>query len=242
MSKFDKSRWAESDFSQGYRDEADAYLPYRRTFIEMTTLFYEHFLSQNTGNKVLDLGCGDGFFIEELLKADTQINAVLIDGSQEIMTAAKERLTNHENIQLIQATFQELLTDKPIPEDFDFIFSSLAVHHLTLNEKIQLYNFIHDHLKPGGCFINFDVVLAPTDDLESWYASIWSKWIECQVDLKNRKKLMEIPQLYKDNLDNTPDTLKSQIEALEKIGFQNVDCYFKYGIFSLFGGNKRILT
>ena len=53
---------------------------------------------------------------------------------------------------------------------------------------------------------------------------------------------MEIPQLYKDNLDNTPDTLKSQIEALEKIGFQNVDCYFKYGIFSLFGGNKRILT
>ncbi|MHC5214146.1 MAG: class I SAM-dependent methyltransferase, partial [Planctomycetota bacterium] len=187
MSKFDKSRWAESDFSQGYRDEADAYLPYRRTFIEMTTLFYEHFLSQNTGNKVLDLGCGDGFFIEELLKADTQINAVLIDGSQEMMTAAKERLTNHENIQLIQATFQELLTDKPIPEDFDFIFSSLAVHHLTLNEKIQLYNFIHDHLKPGGCFINFDVVLAPTDDLESWYASIWSKWIECQVDLKNRK-------------------------------------------------------
>ena len=242
MSKFDESRWAESDFSQEYRDEADAYLPYRRIFIEMTKLFYKHFLPQNTGNKVLDLGCGDGFFIEEMLKADSQINAVLIDGSQEMLSAAKERLKNHEKIQLIQATFQELLTDKPITDDFDFIFSSLAIHHLTLNEKIQLYNFIYDHLKPGGCFINFDVVLAPTDDLESWYASIWSEWIQSQVDLKNQKKLMEIPQLYKDNVDNTPDTLKSQIEALEEIGFQNVDCYFKYGIFSLFGGNKRTLT
>lgn len=39
-------------------------------------------------------------------------------------------------------------------------------------------------------------------------------------------------------LDNLPDTLDAQLESLEKVGFKDVDCYFKYGIFSVFGGFK----
>ncbi len=40
------------------------------------------------------------------------------------------------------------------------------------------------------------------------------------------------------NPDNIPDTLESQLEALKDIGFNNVDCFYKYGIFALFGGSR----
>lgn len=52
------------------------------------------------------------------------------------------------------------------------------------------------------------------------------------------EKLLGIPDQYKGNPDNIPETLGSQLQALEQIGFKEVDCYFKHGIFSLFGGFK----
>ena len=31
---------------------------------------------------------------------------------------------------------------------------------------------------------------------------------------------------------------EDQINALKEIGFREVDCYYKYGIFAVFGGRK----
>jgi hypothetical protein len=49
---------------------------------------------------------------------------------------------------------------------------------------------------------------------------------------------LPVPQKYKNNADNTPDPLRPQLKAFEKIGFRNVDRYYKYGIFAMFGGSK----
>ena len=35
-----------------------------------------------------------------------------------------------------------------------------------------------------------------------------------------------------------PELLAEFFNAMEKIGFKNVDCYYKYGIFTMFGGKK----
>ena len=85
MSKFEKSRWADSEFSQNYRDEANVYLPLRRQFIEITKSLYAHFIDANIEASVLDLGCGDGLFIEELLKSSSPARVTLIDGSAEML-------------------------------------------------------------------------------------------------------------------------------------------------------------
>ncbi|MCJ7604359.1 MAG: hypothetical protein MUO63_23005, partial [Desulfobulbaceae bacterium] len=68
--------------------------------------------------------------------------------------------------------------------------------------------------------------------------SLWQQGIENHPDQERRKELLGIPHQYKENPNNIPDTLESQLEVLEKIGFREVDCYCKYGIFSLFGGCK----
>jgi len=238
MAKFEKSRWADSQFSKNYRDDADIYLPFRHQFVEITILFYKHFLSHKAGNKILDLGCGDGLFIQELLKSYSPEEVVLVDGSQEMLNAAKGRLKDHPNIRYLQGSFQELLAKDPLPKDFDFIYSSLAIHHLSFEEKKDLYAYVFNHLSSGGYFVHYDVVLPPSDGLEKWYLSLWKQWIKEHLAYEDRKELLSITEQYKGNPDNTPDTLESQMEAMKKIGFKNVDCFFKYGIFALFGGDK----
>jgi tRNA (cmo5U34)-methyltransferase len=238
MSKFEKSQWADSEFSKNYRDDAEIYLPYRNKFIEITKSIYDQFISINLKAKVLDLGCGDGLFIQELLKSFTPSEVVLIDGSIEMLEAAKTRLMDYRNISYTQSKFQDLLVNDSLTGTFDFIYSSLAIHHLHSVEKKNLYEYIYRHLSPGGYFINYDVVLPPTDELEKLYLSLWSQWIIEYPEKERRHKLIGIPKQYKENFDNIPDTLESQLETLKVVGFKQVDCYFKYGIFSLFGGHK----
>jgi len=238
MVKFKKTRWAESEFAKNYRDDADIYLPFRRQFIETTKSIYSYFNdSKSTEAKILDLGCGDGFFIQEFLKSFSSVSITLVDGSSEMLEAAKKRLDNNTNINFINSSFQELLKKKLLKGNYNFIFSSLAIHHLTFEEKKQLYRYIYKLLSKGGFFFNYDVVVHPSKKTEKYYLSLWRQWIE-EHPSEESKMLLGIPEQYKKNKDNIPDTLKLQLDALEKIGFKDVDCYFKYGLFALFGGFK----
>ncbi|MBN2514975.1 MAG: hypothetical protein JXC33_02965 [Deltaproteobacteria bacterium] len=80
MSKFEKSQWADSKVSNNYGDKANIHLPFRSLLIEIIKLFYNHLISQNTEAKILDLHCGDGIFIGELLKSFSPAKVVLVDG------------------------------------------------------------------------------------------------------------------------------------------------------------------
>jgi tRNA (cmo5U34)-methyltransferase len=238
MSDFDSSQWTDSEFSQEYRTYANDYLPDRFKLIEIVISFFRHFLHEVNAPRVLDLGCGDGLVMHELLKGDDSIRATLVDGFSEMLESAKKRLVDFDIVQFVQATFQDLLEDDRLPSNFDFIFSSFAIHHLEMEEKKALYGYIYHHLNTDGFFLNLDVVLAPYQDLEEWYLSLWREWIHANVDNSKQADLLPIPQQYKENPDNFPDTLSTQLEALQTIGFKNVDCFYKYGIFTLFGGKR----
>lgn len=238
LPQFEESRWADRGFSQKYRDDADAYLPFRSQFIQAVKSFYAYFFSANPETSILDLGCGDGLFIQELLKSVSPAKIRLVDGSKEMLAAAKKRLGEQANIFFSQASFQEILTNDPFDENFDFIYSSLAIHHLPFEEKKKLYAYGYNHLSPGGCFVHYDVVAPPSEKLEKFYLAMWEQWITAHPATEKRKDLLEIPKKYKANKDNIPDTMESQLKALAEVGFNDVDCYFKYGIFSLFGGFK----
>jgi len=64
MNDFAASRWADRDFARAFRNEADSYIPFRHRVIEITLSLYQHLSGGNPGSKVLDLGCGDGFFYQ----------------------------------------------------------------------------------------------------------------------------------------------------------------------------------
>ncbi len=240
MTEFNKSRWAKADFSQEYREKADIYIVERRRMFGIMKSFYGHFPGSRQNNMLLDLGCGDGIVTHELLSVDKSISATLIDGSGDMLDKARERLKGFGNIKYIQASFQEMLERDMLDHDFDFIVSSLAIHHLTMNEKRNLFRLIYSHLKAGGYFMNIDVILAPTDELDQWYMKLWEEWMDekkAALGIDNDPS-RNIIQRYKDMEENKPDTLDDQLDTLKDIGFKDVDCYYKYGIFTLFGGRK----
>lgn len=236
---FDESRWTDQKFSRNYLDEANYYLPFRHIFIETARSVVEHFLPGRASMRLLDLGCGDGFFVERFVPRSSD-ELLLVDGSSEMLEAAQKRLKASicRNIKYMHSSFQQLMEHDPLPGRFDFIFSSLAMHHLSATDKVKLYNYIYQHLEENGVFINYDVVLAPSEPLEAWYIAFWQEFIERNTQEEIKKKILRIPRQYKHNTDNIPDTLEYQIQALKEIGFSNVDCYFKFGVFCLFGGTR----
>ena len=176
--------------------------------------------------------------VQELVKVDDRIDATLVDGSQEMLKAAGKRLAHLQRKRLVKASFQDLLEQDPLQNTFSFVLSSLAIHHLAMSEKEALFEYVYRHLDPGGFFLNTDVVLSPTDDLGKWYLSLWREWIDAHTANSQKASSLTVPRRYKDNPDNIPDPLLPQLQALKKIGFRNVDCYYKYGIFAMFGGSK----
>lgn len=239
MSKFNDSYWADTEFSQNYRDDADVFLPFRRHFIEVSKSLYGYFINPKTDPRILDLGCGDGLFVQELLKSYSPGSITLMDGSVEMLNAAGKRLGDNDNIRFVEMDFQRLIAEHPLDEGFDFIYSSLAIHHLPYEEKCRLYTYIYYLLKRGGLFVHYDVVVPASAGIEKWYLSHWRDWIRDFPDKERGERLRGIPDQYKQNPDNLPDTLDAQLQAFEKIGFTDVDCFFKHGIFALFGGFKN---
>jgi tRNA (cmo5U34)-methyltransferase len=239
MSQFEKTRWADDQFVQEYRDDAGIYLPYRKQCFEIVKSSVHFFFTGNQRLRVLDLGCGDGLFVQELLQSCKVEKVVLLDGSGEMLASAQKRLAGVNGLEFVRASFQELHEGDPlVGQEFDFIFSSLAIHHLILEQKGQIYSYAFNHLAPTGLFLNYDIVMAPTQELEAWSMFLWRLWIEGHPDQEGAARLRDIPEKYKANSDNIPDSLDAQLDLLREIGFGWVDCFYKYGAFTLFGGRR----
>ena len=240
MTEFNKSKWAKAEFSEEYIENSDIYIVERRRLLEILRSFYNHFINNKPKINFLDLGCGDGIIAHELLKVNNSMSTTLIDGSENMLNKARMRLNGFNHTHFIKASFQEIIDKNLVQGNFDFIVSSLAIHHLTMDEKKALFRSIYSHLDTDGYFLNIDVVLAPTDALERWYLLLWKEWIdERKAFLKIEGNYFnEIIQKYKDPVNDKPDTLDAQIGALKSIGFKDVDCFYKYGIFTMYGGKK----
>jgi tRNA (cmo5U34)-methyltransferase len=242
MAEFEKSEWIESRHVKDFVENADIYILERKKLFSIMKSFYNYFLKNKIKNgqiKVLDLGCGDGALTNELLKVDDQIEATLVDGSSTMIQNAQERLKSYDGLNYIHKTFQELLENDILETDFNFIVSSLAIHHLSSESKESLFQYILHHLKEGGFFLNVDVVRAPNEALEDWYRQLWGEWIaKNELKMGSKESFQHIPLQYKNNPDNYPERLENQLNALKSVGFNQVDCYYKYGIFSIFGGKK----
>ena len=240
MTELTDSHWSDSKFSQGYRDSADDFIPERRKLMDITKFLFGHFMGGRNDRSVLDLGCGDGLFVQELFRVDPDMEATLVDASADMLQAARLRLSGFERANFVRATFQEILADDPFSAPFDFILSSLAIHHLDRERKAALFEYAFSHLKPGGMFVNVDVVRAPTPTLENMYLALWENWIVSNCDTSKEEELPGVSRKYKENPDNKPDSLMTQLRMLERAGFKNVDCCYKFGIFAVFGGTKNV--
>ena len=98
------------------------------------------------GDKVLDLGCGNGRFFE-LLK-DKDVNYIGVDFSEKLIEIAKEK---YPKIKFQVADALNL----PFPNNyFDKIYSIAVLHHIPSQEfRMQFLKEVRRILKPNGFLI-----------------------------------------------------------------------------------------
>jgi len=240
MSDFSKSRWTDASFSREYLDHAEDYVPFRETMLSVLVSFYRHFIEDISDKKVLDLGCGDGIVADALASMDPGVSVTLVDGSADMLDKARSRLAGKEGIAFVQVSFQELMLNDILEGHlYDFVITSLALHHLPSDEKRDMYRYIFDHLVSGGYLVHLDTVLSPTEKLEDWAMILWQDWVDRRREAGlTEQDFSDITRRYHDNSDNKPDTLSFHLEALRDAGFTQIDCLFKYGVFAVWTGKK----
>jgi tRNA (cmo5U34)-methyltransferase len=113
---------------------------------------------------------------------------------------------------------------------------------LDFTQKTALFTKIYKELKLGGLFLNIDAVHPGSSHSEEIQFEMWRNWINETLE-KNGKvgeigNYDNIPSVYKNTLEDKPSGLWDQLQALSKCGFWDVDCFYKYSIFPVFGGTK----
>ena len=239
MAKFEESKWRETEYAQEYRDHSRHFLPERRIHFEILSSFYQHFVSDKAGKRVLDLGCGDGIISERLCAIDSRIQLVAVDGSEDMLSAARKHLEIYDVEDFINVPFEGLVEGDVDLGKFDFIVSCFAIHHLEKSQRRRLLEKILSMLSSGSYFLNIDIVLPRNEALENWYYDLWREWIqkhEEQEDLS--ESFSHIPDEARVRPENFYDTLENQLEDLEVVGFEEITCHYRHGLFGIYSGTK----
>ena len=165
--------------------------------------------------RILDLGTGDGRLLALLLADRPHASGTALDFSPPMLAAARERFRGNAAVEIV-----EHVHDEPLPRlgSFYVVVSSFAIHHCTDERKRSLYAEIFDILDAGGVFCNLEHVASPTPALQARFL-----------------RALGITEGTGDP-SNKLASVERQLGWLREIGFEEVDCYWKWLEMAVFGG------
>jgi SAM-dependent methyltransferase len=167
--------------------------------------------------RILDLGCGDGHLLALLLAHCELASGVGLDFSPTMLKASEQRFLGDPRVRLVTHDL-----DRSLPElgAFGVIASSFAIHHCTDERKRALYEEIWSALAAGGIFCNLEHVASPNEQIHRSFL-----------------KAMNIAPEREDPSNKLLD-VATQLEWLRDIGYEDVDCYWKWRELALLIGRK----
>jgi tRNA (cmo5U34)-methyltransferase len=211
--------WTSPDHARDYLERADSIS--HRTEGESALLEF----IPGDARRILDLGTGDGRLLalvkNFLLKqARPQPEAVAVDFSPSMLEAVRTRFAEDFSVKVVSHNFDEPLTSLGSTNlgKFDAVISCFAIHHVVHERKRALYAEIYGLLNPGGVFCNLEHVASPTPRLHEEFLQGIGFTVETE-DPSN--KLLDV---------------ETQLQWLREIGFEDVDCHWKWRELALLAG------
>ncbi len=195
--------------------------------------------------KYLDLGCGDGILAAAIQAQYPAASGVLLDFSRPMLEIAQKKLEPFaQKLQFTLADFSDpgWLATVADPAPFEVIVSGYAIHHQPDSRKQRLYAEIHQLLTPGGLFVNIEHVASATP----WVEWLWEEYYidslyAAQTGSETPRDRGQVAQGYQQRPDREANILapvEQQCDWLRRIGFEDVDCYFKVFELAVFGGRR----
>jgi tRNA (cmo5U34)-methyltransferase len=203
--------WSESAWAQRYLRERDD-IPHRT---EGFAVLME--VLPASPHRVLDLGTGDGYTLGLVRSVHPDAEGVGVDFSAEMLGLARERFVGDAGVEIVEHDL-----DAPLPPlgTFDLVVSSFAIHHCVDERKRALYGEVFELLEPGGRFLNLEHVDSATPALHVDFLAAIGK-TPAEDDPSNKLVAVE-----------------TQLTWLREIGFEQVDCYWKWRELALLAGVK----
>jgi tRNA (cmo5U34)-methyltransferase len=168
--------------------------------------------------RILDLGSGNGRLTALVMLARPHAEAVAVDFSYTMLGQLRARFDGDARVTIVGHDL-----DTPLPPAlgrFDAIVSSFAIHHLRHQRKRALYAEAFALLQPGGVFCNLEHVASPTPALHERFLAA-----------------LGVPPGEEDP-SNKLLGLDPQLSWLRAIGFDDVDCHWKWRELALMVGTR----
>ena len=182
---------------------------------------------------VLDLGCGAGNYTLKILSKVPNLNATLIDLSQNMLDKAHERVSEVTTGKV--ETIQGDIRDIELPKNhFDIILAGAVLHHLREDSDWEfVFRKLYESLTAGGCLMISDLLV---QDHEGVNQLIWERY----GDYLRQHGGEEYQQKVFDyiEIEDSPRSMTYQLDLMRNVGFSSTEILHKNACFGAFSGIK----
>ena len=198
--------------------------------------------------RALDLGVGTGVFSKRFLEKYVISKVVAIDGAASMLELAKSRLGElTQRVEWVLSDFRTMSATVIRPDTFDVVISSYALHHLNAQEKLAVLKPVVRAIKPGGWFLNADLVMAEAPNVERRIQEIRVKAITDLAPAQDKRFYStDATRQFLDDLEATeqdqPQTLNQDMRILRESGITNAEVFWKEYREVVIGGSKANAT
>ena len=222
----EKDAWNSTELIAHYHRTADVTIPDRKKILSKIAELASAFVPRRP--EVLDLGCGSGDVIAEIVRLRPDAPVCGVDLSEGMIKLARNRFQS-ENVRILTHDLNNGIPEDLVARKFDAVTSCFALHHIDFGKRVGLYTQIRQVLRDGGLFINGDVFTGESPEITEWETDNLMRWIMEQAkqvlgvertfdQVKQRQR--ELTEMQGDK----PGTLRAMQDDLRAAGFRYVDC------------------
>lgn len=229
----------------------ERYLAHRAERFEIMARIIQ--ATQENVSNVLDLGCGTGSLMAEIMDVFPDAKVYGIDFDPTLLPLARARLQNYgARAALILSDLRAENWMDSVPVPIDAIVSATALHWLKSQELEKLYQQIARLLRSGGIFISADHVASGNESIQKAWAQerenvlkqratdadTWEDFWQAYMKAWGRDTF-EIYQRVLHSWEGGVEEgmpLAWHFDKLRKAGFPIVDCFWRYNCDAIYGG------